>query len=179
MILISGLSLQAAAQDGTVLISKNAELSFFSTAPIENIDAKSNLGVSALNTKTGDIFFKVLITTFQFRNSLMQDHFNEDYLESDKYPYAEFKGKILENIDLTKDGSYPVTVQGQLTLHNVSKDYSVKGNLVVKSGIVSASSRFDVSLADHHIAIPRLVADNIAEVVQVSVSASYGAAAGK
>ncbi|HVB03208.1 MAG TPA: YceI family protein [Chitinophagaceae bacterium] len=172
-VLLSGLSLAAAGQNKDVWITRNAQLGFFSSGPIENISATSNQAVSAMNIKTGEVFFKVLISTFQFRNSLMQEHFNEDYLQSDKYPYAQFKGTIVDIPDLSKDGTFPVTIQGQLTIHNVTRAYTVKGNLEVKGGKITASTKFDVRLSDHDITIPRLVIENIAEVVQVTVMAIY------
>ena len=109
-----------------IVVSHSARLSFFSEAPIENIKAESNSGVSALNLSTETIYFKVPMRSFEFKKSLMKEHFNENYLESNKYPFAEFNGKIIEPIDLTKDGTYPVTVQGELNIHGVKKNYIVK-----------------------------------------------------
>lgn len=156
-----------------IVVSKNAKLSFFSEAPIENISAYSNAGESAMNLETKAIYFKVAVRTFEFKKSLMQEHFNENYLESVKYPYAEFNGKIIDQIDLTKDGTYPVRVQGDLSIHGVTKNCTVKAEINVKGGEISANSTFPVKLADHNIKIPRLVIKNIAEVVQVTVSALY------
>jgi hypothetical protein len=156
-----------------VVMSHNARLSFFSEAPIENINAESNTGVSALNLSTKTIYFKVFMSSFEFKKSLMQEHFNENYMESSKYPVAEFNGKINDQIDLAKDGTYPVTVQGKLSIHGVTKDYTVKAELKVNGGEIAANSTFQVKLADHQIKIPRLVIKNIAEIVQVTVSALY------
>ncbi|MHB1920688.1 MAG: YceI family protein [Chitinophagaceae bacterium] len=159
------------AQD--VYICKNAQLSFYSSAPVEDIKAVSKSGVSALNTKTGEIYFKVAINTFEFHSKLMQEHFNEDYLESDQFPFAEFKGKIDQAADLDKNGTYPVEVEGILTLHGVPKAYTTHGTLIVRNHRISASSTFNIHIADHHIKVPRLVIKNIAEDVQVSISANY------
>jgi hypothetical protein len=156
-----------------IVTSHSARLSFFSEAPIENIKAESNTGVSALNLSTETIYFKVPMRSFEFKKSLMQEHFNENYLESSKYPFAEFNGKIIEQVDLTKDGTYPVTVQGELNIHGVKKNYTVKAELKVTEGEISANSTFPVKLVDHEIKIPRLVIKNIAEIVQVTVSAIY------
>ncbi len=157
-----------------IYICKDARISFYSSAPIEDIKAVSHQGVSALNIATGAVYFKVGIRSFKFPKSLMQEHFNEDYMESDKYPYAEFKGQIAEHPDLRKDGVYPVTVQGELTIHNVTKSYTSKAVITVKNGEISAHAVFNVKLADHNIKIPRLVIKNIAEQVQVTVDAAYG-----
>jgi polyisoprenoid-binding protein YceI len=158
---------------GQTYTSRNTEFTFFSQAPLENIKAVSNQGVSALNTNTGEIYFKVKIRSFQFKKELMQEHFNEKYMESDKYPDAEFKGNIKEELDYKKVGAYPVTVTGILTIHNVSKDYTVKARLEIKNGLIQGESVFNVRIADHKIKIPRLVFRNIAEVVEVTVSAEY------
>jgi len=147
--------------------------SFFSEAPIENISAHSEKGVSAIDMKSRSLYFKVSIRSFQFRKKLMQEHFNENYMESSKYPFAEFKGNIVDAVDLSKAGSYPVTVSGILNIHNVPKNYTVKGQLVVEQGKITAHAKFQVRLADHQIKIPRLVIRNIAEIVEVQVSAVY------
>lgn len=152
---------------------RNVTFSFYSSAPLEDIEAKTTQGVSAINTATKAIYFKVPINTFQFRKKLMQEHFNENYLESDKYPHAEFKGKVVENVDLKKDGVYPVTVEGTLDIHGVAKTYREKGTITVQNGVVSAKSKFNVRVADHKIKIPSLVVKNIAEVVEVTVEAVY------
>lgn len=164
-------SLFGFAQD--IYVSRNANISFYSSAPIEDIQAETNQAVSAINLKTGSVYFKVFIKSFQFEKSLMQEHFNSDYLESDKFPFAEFKGKIISPATLNKDSSYPATVTGQLTIHGVTKDYNTPGTISLKDGKLTISSVFKVHLVDHHIAIPRLLIKNIAEVVDVKVNAVY------
>lgn len=157
----------------SIYISKDARVSFFSSAPIENIEANTNQAVSAINMNTGSVFFKVPIKSFQFERDLMQEHFNSDYLESDKYPYAEFQGKINPIPSIAKDGTYPVIVAGQLTIHGVTKPYQEPGTIKIKNGQIIAISSFKVKLADHNIKIPRLLLKNIAEVVDVKVNAAY------
>lgn len=157
----------------TIYTSQNVVSEFFSSAPIEDIKAESKTGVSALDIASKSVYFKVPIRSFEFEKGLMQEHFNENYMESDKYPYAEFKGVIKDNIDLSKSGTYMVTVQGNLTIHNVTKNYTVKAELNVQEGEISARSTFPVKLVDHKIKIPRLVIKNIAEVIQVTISAKY------
>ena len=156
-----------------VFVSRNAEISFYSSAPIEDIEAKTNQAVSAINPQSGSVFFKVPVRSFQFDRDLMQEHFNSDYLESDKYPYAEFKGQISPIPPVGQDGTYPVAVTGQLTIHGVTKDYQTKGTLVLKGTQLLATATFNVKLADHQIKIPTLLTRNIAEVVEVSVKAAY------
>ena len=152
---------------------KAPKLSFFSSAPLEDISASSDRGVSAINIKTKAIYFKVHMNTFQFRKALMQEHFNENYVESEKFPFAEYKGKFTEDVDFSKNGTYPVTVEGVLNLHGVEKSYKGKGTITVMDGKFNVNSRFNVTVADHKIKIPSLVVKNIAEVVEVTVNADY------
>lgn len=161
----------SAAQD--IFICRHATISFFSAAPIEDIAAKTDKAVSAINLQTGAVYFKIPIRTFEFRKALMQEHFNTDYLESDKYPFAEFKGKILNFKQAASDGKYNVTVDGQLTIHGVTKEYKEQGTLEIKGGKVKVISSFKIRIADHHVDIPQILFKNIAEVVDVKVNALY------
>lgn len=175
LLLILGIvlgTMHVFAQD--IYSCRNASFSFFSSAPMEDIEAKTDKGVSAINMKTGAVYFKVPVNTFQFKKKLMQEHFNENYLETDKYPYAEFKGKMVDPpANLNQDGTHDVTVEGVLSIHGVNKTYREKGTITVQNGQVTSSSKFNVKLVDHKIKIPTLVIKNIAEVVEVTVKATY------
>ncbi len=162
-----------AGQD--IYVCKNADISLYSKAPIEDIEARSAKGTSVYNVTTGELAFNLPIRSFVFPKSLMQEHFNENYMESDKFPTASFKGKIQEHIDVTKDGSYPVNVSGVLTVHGVSQTRTITGTITVQKGAVSMSSEFMVKCADHHITIPTIVFHNIAESIRIQVSAMYEA----
>ncbi|HMJ46342.1 MAG TPA: YceI family protein [Ferruginibacter sp.] len=157
------------------VFTKNGNISFFSKSALENISADNNQVMSVLNQQNGDMQFSVLIKSFRFKKSLMEEHFNENYLESDKYPKASFKGNIsdLSKIDFSKDGNYAVNVTGDLTMHGVTKKVSAPGTLLVKGGKVIADSKFNLKLADYNITIPKLVKDNIAEVIDIIVSCNY------
>jgi polyisoprenoid-binding protein YceI len=172
LILICSL-FNVVTQAQNILISNNAAVSFFSSTILEDIEGKSNLGSSAINVKTGDIIFKVPNTSFRFKKKLMQEHFNENYMESDKYPVSEFKGKLEKPVDVSKNGSYSVNVSGKLTVHGVTKDYRSVADIVVNNGVATAKSVFKVKLADHNIKIPSLVFKNIAEIVEVRIQALY------
>jgi polyisoprenoid-binding protein YceI len=172
VILLAWLSIKnQAGQD--LYACKNAKISLFSTAPLEDISAVSNSGTSVFNPATGDLAFSVSIRSFQFPKSLMQEHFNENYMESDKYPKANFKGKIAETIDVTKNGSYPVNVTGELDVHGVKQTRTIPGTVVVNNGAVSMSSEFMVKCVDHKIEIPTLVFKHIGESIKMNVSATY------
>ena len=159
------------AQDA--LTAKPITISFFSSTPLEDIRAQTEKAGSAVNTKTKEIYFKVPVNTFVFKYKLMQDHFNESYLESDKYPNAEFKGTIVTSADLSKDGTFPVVVKGELLLHGVSKHYEEKGTVQVHGSEWIADAKFQIKLVDHQIKIPSLMLENIAEIVDVTVHADY------
>jgi polyisoprenoid-binding protein YceI len=152
-------------------MTKNGNISFFSAMPMENIEAHNKQVNSAIDSKTGDFVVKVLIKSFEFEKALMQEHFNENYMESDKFPNATLSGKIknIAEVDFAKDGSYPADVEGKLTVHGVTKDVAEKGTITVKGGKVNAVSTFNVTLADYGIEIPNTVVNNISETIQVKV----------
>ena len=124
---------EAVCQKYTV---EKGSASFFSHAAIEDIAAKNEKVAGLFNASTGDVAFSIPITEFQFAKSLMKEHFNENYMESTKYPKAVFKGKIdnPSSVNLSKDGAYEVTVSGQLEIHGVSKPVTTKGTINVKKG---------------------------------------------
>jgi polyisoprenoid-binding protein YceI len=153
-------------------MTKNGNIKFYSETPLETIEAKNSQVNAALDTQTGDLVFKVLIKSFQFEKALMQEHFNENYLESDKFPNSTFQGKVinLSAVDFSKEGSYEATIEGDLTIHGVTKKISEKGTFTVKSGDkIHGISKFNVKPADYDIKIPGAVVKNIAEVLEVTV----------
>lgn len=164
-------SLSSKAQE--IFISKNASVSFFSSTIVENIEGKSNVANAVIDISSRNILFKVANTSFQFKKKLMQEHFNENYIESDKYPFSSFRGKIKEDIDLRKDGKYTVTIEGNLDIHGVVKPYQTTALLIVSNGTIAASTVFKVKISDHHIEVPTIVFKNIAEFVEVRISALY------
>ncbi|HTL07888.1 MAG TPA: YceI family protein, partial [Chitinophagaceae bacterium] len=117
----------------------------------------------------------LLVKGFHFERALMEEHFNENYMESDKIPKASFKGKInnLPAVDLSKDGNYPVTAEGELTIHGITKQVRVAGNLLVKAGLPQLQAKFMVAPKDYNIKIPSLVADKIAASMNVTVDCRY------
>lgn len=158
-----------------VYITKNAKIDFFSSTLIEDIKAVNNDVVSIIKTKTGEISFGVSIKSFKFDNGLMQEHFNENYMESNKFPNAKFNGIIDTNtkIDFNKDGVYPVLVKGTITIHGVSKEIETKSIITIEKGKVSGKSFLKLKPADFKIEIPSLVKDNIAKVLNVTINADY------
>jgi len=166
LVALIGLSISASAQ---IYQTASGKISFFSKTPVEDIDAKSNSTVVLLNTNNNEVVFKVQNTSFKFPNKLMEEHFNEKYMESEKYPYSIFSGKINETIDYTKDGSYDITVTGKLNIHGVEQLRTFNGKVVVNDQSIQLNSDFKVKVADHNIDIPKLVVAKIAEVIDVHV----------
>lgn len=150
----------------------NGNIKIFSSAPLEDIKAESNLTTAFINIKTLKMAFSVKINSFEFPNKLMQEHFNEKYMESDKkgYEIASFIGS-LDKVDLTKDGTYNVIVTGKLKIHNVENPRTIMGTIVVGDGKIKIFSNFKVRCADHNIEIPKLVISKIAEEIDVTVNA--------
>ncbi len=164
------LPLAASAQERYA--TRTGHIAFHSETTMENIDADNRKVSCVLDATTGAIEFAALIKAFEFEKALMQEHFNENYMESNTYPKANFKGKMTgaSADDLKKPGTYPVTVQGDLTIHGVTKSVEHPGTLTVeKDGTVKASSDFVVKPEDHAIAIPGVVRQNIAEEITVKV----------
>lgn len=154
--------------------TKNGKIVFQSKASLENIEAQNKSVTCVLDSKTGALQFAVLVKAFEFEKALMQEHFNENYLESHIYPRAEFKGTLVNNseINYSKDGTYPVKVRGKLTLHGETKDVETSGSLLVKGGKIKADALFSVALEDYKVTIPKLVKDNIAKTVSITVDCS-------
>ena len=152
--------------------TKNATVGFLSKAPMETIEGTNKTTTAVIDSKTGAIAFSVLVKGFVFEKQLMQQHFNENYMESDKFPKAEFKGTITNNsaVKYTTDGVYNVTVSGKLTIHGATKDANANGKVTVAGGKVSASSDFTITLADYNINIPSVVKDKIGKTVKISVN---------
>jgi polyisoprenoid-binding protein YceI len=155
-------------------ITKNGHIRFYSETPMEKIEAINTQVNSALDVSTGDFVFKVLIKSFEFERALMQEHFNENYMESGKFPNATFSGKIsnLKDINFSKDGIYSATAEGNLTMHGVTKKVTEKGTLEVKGGKIITKATFNIKPQDYNIAIPGAVVAKIAAYIQVNVDAT-------
>jgi hypothetical protein len=151
--------------------TKSGKVIFSSKTSLENIEANNKSAVCVLDTKTGNLQFAVLMKGFEFEKALMQEHFNENYVESHKFPKAEFKGQIINSseINFSKDGNYTAKVKGKLTIHGETKDVETTGTVVIKAGKIEADAGFNIELADYNISIPKLVQDNISKTVNITV----------
>lgn len=169
LFLTAGVGVQAQS----VLSANKLTISFFSSAPIEDIQAETTQGSATIDTATGAVYFKIPVHSFQFESNLMQSHFNAEYLETKEFPNALFKGRIKESVTYSSDGTYPIHVVGDLTIHGVTRKYSGSATLVVKAGQLHAHTDFKVRLEDYNIEIPSMLTMNIAEVVAIKVDADY------
>jgi len=155
--------------------TKTGEISFYSHTPIEDIQAESKTATSVYDANSGKLQWAVLIKSFEFEKALMQEHFNENYMESSKFPKATFKGQLADtaSLDLSKDGVYPVSVEGDLTIHGVSKPIATSAVFEVKKGVITANAALKVMVADYGIEIPSVVKDNIAKELEININANY------
>jgi hypothetical protein len=162
-------------------MTKNGFIGFYSHTPMEDIKGDNNQVVGALDITTGEMVFQALIKSFHFDRALMEEHFNENYMESDKFPKSTFKGKItnLSTVDFTKNGKYEVTVEGDLTVHDVTNKITAKGTIEVVTGGINANSKFNIVPEDYKITIPGVVREKINKNLEVTVAMKYTPMANK
>ena len=157
----------------TLYQTKTGAVSFSSDAPLEIIKASSNKLAGILSSEKKSFAFVVPMKSFDgFGKPLQRDHFNENYIESDKYPNAKFEGKIIEDIDFSKDGNYKVRAKGKFSIHGVEESKTIKCDLTIKGKEIKIRSKFSVMLEDHGIKIPSVVNQKIAEKIVVSINLS-------
>ncbi len=156
-------------------MTRNGHIWFFSSTPVEDIEAHNYQTTSIINTENGEMAYVVLMRGFQFEKALMQEHFNEKYVESDTYPKSTFQGSItnLDEIDFNTNGTYDATVSGELALHGVTKDITATGQIKVEDGNIKAEAVFPIRLEDYDIEVPGMVRNKIAEVVNAHIDISY------
>ncbi len=171
-VILAVLLLVSAAADAQKYITKTGHIRFYSDAPMEKIEANNRTVNSALDLSTGGFVFRVLMKSFEFEKALMQEHFNENYVESDKYPNAAFVGTVVnaKSISTDKEGVYEAQVTGKLTIHGVTKPVQVKGTFEIKQGKLLGKATFTLTVSDFGITIPGNVINNIAKTVEVTVN---------
>jgi hypothetical protein len=147
-------------------------VTFFSAAVLEDIKAENTKTISLFNAGTGEIAFVVPIDEFQFNKSLMHDHFNEKYMETERYPQGRFVGRIT-NYNNQDVNEQQVVANGKLTIHGVTHDVEIPGTLVKTASQVIMKSKFIVKLADYNIKIPSILWQNIAEQVTITIDLTY------
>lgn len=172
LLLLVWLGVMALSAQAQQYVLSEGVITFFSEATLENIKAENKHTTSAFDVTTGEIAFAVPNNQFQFEKKLMQQHFNEKYMESEKYPRSTFSGK-LEGFDVSKSGEQRVKAVGKLFIHGVTQSVEIPGVLEVSTQGVSMKSTFMIKLADYKIKIPQILWQNIAEQVEVTVDLVY------
>ena len=175
LFVIAALLLLAAAPASALkFFTRDAKVKFFSDAKLEKIEATNKSGTAVLDVATGKMEWKVLIKNFLFEKALMQEHFNENYMESTTYPNATFKGQItnLNEVNLGKDGTYNAKVSGKMTIHGVERDVTVTGTITVGGGAIKIHSDMVVKCADYNIKIEAQKVSNIAREIKVTIDAT-------
>jgi flagellar basal body P-ring protein FlgI len=147
--------------------TKTGKISFVNKTDVQTIEANNNAVTAIIDSKAGTVAFSLLIKSFTFSKALMQQHFNDNYMESTKLPKSDFKGTITNNTDIkyTTDGTYTAKVKGKLTLHGVTKDVTTNATITVKAGKISAASSFTITLADYSIKT-----DQIGKTATISIN---------
>jgi hypothetical protein len=158
-------------QAGAIYQTVNGIVSFRSEAPLELIRASSDQSIGLIDIDKKIFSFKILMRSFQgFNSPLQREHFNENYMESDKYPEASFKGKIIEDQDLTVSGTYELRAKGTLTIHGVPQERIIKSEVTVSDRKITIKSNFSVLLSDHNIPIPKVVYQKLANEIKVDIN---------
>lgn len=156
----------------TIFKTENGRISFTSEAPLELIQAESESLRGVLDLEKKQFAFSVNMKSFSgFNSPLQQEHFNENYLETNAFPKAIFTGRIIDNIDMSSPGTYQVRTKGKLTVHGISQERIIKGSLVISEQKITISSNFSVLLKEHNISIPKIVYQKIAEQINISLTA--------
>ena len=160
---------------GGKYMTKNGKVSFFSHTDMEDIKGDNNKVASVLDSKTGKMQIEILVKSFVFKKPLMEEHFNENYMESTKYPKSKFDGKIddINAIDFTKDGTYKSTVSGNLTIKDKTNSVKTNGTFTVKDGKLNGKAVFKIKLADYNVEIHAVVKDKIAKELEITVDLDY------
>ena len=172
LIIVVGMTLTAGLSYGQQYFSRNGVVGFHASTPLEDIKAENNQVYVVIDVGKRQLAFSSLLKGFIFPKELMQEHFNENYVESDKFPKATFTGSFTGDVDIRKEGSYAVLVKGNLSLHNVVKMVEVPATLEVKGGKLVAMTQFVVKPEDFQITIPSVVRNKIAKEVTINVNAN-------
>jgi polyisoprenoid-binding protein YceI len=163
------------AQSQDIYFTRTGRIDFHAGTSLEDIDAVNNEVASLLNVKTGELVFTVLVKSFHFKRALMEEHFNENYMESNQFPKASYKGKITQPalVKPGSNGTYSVVTEGELTIHGVTRKVTAPAKITVSNGKMTGQATFKILLADYNIQIPGVVAEKISKEAEIQVSCVY------
>jgi polyisoprenoid-binding protein YceI len=171
LVTILSLIIYTIQHQPVIFSSNNGKLSFKSEAPMELINASSNEMKGAIDISKNNFAFRIRIRSFEgFNSPLQKEHFNENYMESEKYPEATFSGKIIETIDFSKKGTYTIRAKGFLMVHGIELERIIKSEIEITSTGIKVNSSFSILLSDYNIPIPRVVKEKLANEIKVDVS---------
>jgi hypothetical protein len=157
-----------------IYICRNGSVNFLSDAPLEMIKASNNALAGVINLTDRSFSFQIPTKSFEgFNSALQKVHFNEDYMETELFPNSTFKGRIIEEVDLTVPGNYQIRAKGKLTIHGVEIDRIVRCDLTVSKDKIDVKANFTVLIADHNISVPSILNQKIASEVKVSVALAF------
>lgn len=156
-------------------LTKEGVIEIFSETSLFTIEAKNHTVASILDAGTGEVVATTLVRSFKFHEALVEEHFNENYMESHLYPKAIFKGKItnFNTVDISQDGSYPISIEGNLTMHGETRPVKTNGTLTIKGGKISARTEFTISLANYKIRVEEQYKDRIKDQIRLTVHFDY------
>ena len=153
-------------------LTKNGTINFYSKTPLEDITADNDQVLSIVDASSGKMAISILMKSFMFKKALMQEHFNENYVESDKYPKATFKGSIL-NFNAITEIPTKAQVKGIITIHGVSKEIMIDANFTKTTNAILVDGKFMINLADFEVEIPAVVAKNISKKIKVTFNFNH------
>lgn len=161
--------------EGSLYISHTAHVWFLSKAKLEDIEAHNHQGQAIINSQTGEVALSLQIKSFEFKKEMMQEHFNERYMESDKFPKATFKGKItnVAQVNFAKTGTYIANVEGDMTIHGETKPMKTTVILISDGTNITAKADFRIALADYKISVPEAKVDNIASTLDIHMESDF------
>lgn len=158
--------------EGQIYIADSCRVTFFSATNIEDITADNTTSKPVMSTATGDIQISISNQGFIFKSRLMGEHYNEDYMETDKYPHTVFKGKVNETINYTQDGTNQVTVTGTMNMHGVTQTITIPGTITIQNGTIFLLAKFDIKMVDYNIKVPSILGENLSDHVAVTLTAT-------
>lgn len=156
-------------------ITKAGTIKIFSQTSLFTIEAENPKVASLLNAENGEVVASTLVRSFKFKEALVEEHFNENYMESHNFPKSQFKGKItnFSTMNLKKNGTYPVIIEGELTMHGETRPETLKGNLVVNGDKINASAEMLVSLENYKIKVEENYKDRINDKIKLIINFDY------
>ncbi len=156
-------------------ITKTGTIEIFSETPLFTIEGTNKKVASILNTENGEVVASTLVRSFKFHEALVEEHFNENYMESHAFPKSIFKGRIIDfsSLDLSKDGTYDIMIEGKLTIHGETNYVKENGTITFADGIISASTEFPVSLKAYKIRVEKAYTKAIQDEILLKIHFNY------